>query len=565
MSGHRIIVYGKEAREKVIAGVNKLAKTVAVTMGPKGKNVIVQKSIGAPVITKDGVTVARQIVLKDPFEEIGCQLIKEVAGRTVDLAGDGTTTATVLANAIINACIEGLDNNLYSVNDLKKASKLMLKEVVSELNNMTIKVDGYETLRDIAIISANNDVEFGTIIADAFRLADFEGSVMAEALPGVEDSVRQVNGIELKSGYASPGFLKPGQDKIVFNKCAIMIFGDKIESIESNTKLFQEIRDNKFSLLIFAKDYSNEFLANIVSLRTHASMSVCLVKIPTFGFQNLDPEDWTQNLAALTNCTIIGDSSGIPFADAGFASLGYAESVEVSRFSTNIVKPKRNEAIIDSRIVEYNKILSSPSYGELMKSDVKARMEFLKSKTTIITVGYTTELELREKGDRYDDALSAAKAALAEGVVPGGGFALVRAINAALNSQTLLGLNTSESIAAKKYLSALYHPAFTIMGNAGLDANKIIKEFMIKSNDEEYKDNVFFGYNTGTEEFTDLKIAGVIDPKKVTRVAVENATSIAVLMLTTEAVIAEDPDDGAGWQPPAGYRMPSRSGFDHKF
>lgn len=544
------IISGKEARQKVLNGVNTLANTVSVTMGPEGRNVILGKFVGAPTITKDGVSVAREVVLSDPYEELGCQLVKEVAGRTADVAGDGTTTATVLAQAIFSGGFSLVDAAKYSSIDFKFGVNWALKQVLENIENMAQPINDDETLENVAIISANNDNVLGKVIAKAYNLVGQTGMVMAEAMPGVEDSVRLVEGIEIKNGYISPGFLEKGQSKCTLANCHILICDREITHITDNEKLFNELSSQNKSLLIICKDLKKEALKIFLGNNRLGRIRACAVKIPTFGKNN---EAWLEDLSILTDTTIVSEDRGKPLSEVTVADLGFAKSVEVGRHLTKIIGPKKDPARLKDRVKTYEQDLKT-LIGDLVRKDIRDRMAFLSSSASVITVGYLTELELREKGDRVEDAMSAVKAAVEEGFVPGGGFALFRAAS----QIDLKSLEKKYHPGARMIVEACKVPAQKILENAQEDTALILNKVM--------KDNSFsFGYNCATREFGDLIEMGVIDPKKVTRTALENAASIALLLLTTEAIVAELPENESGWQPPAGWRQPSATGLDHKY
>lgn len=545
----KLIEYSEEARKRVLQGVSTLAKTVAVTMGPRGRNVIVGKFVGAPTITKDGVSVAREVVLDDPIQELGCQLVKEAAGRTADVAGDGTTTATVLAHEIFSRGMELTDSG-YSPLYFRVGIDWALSQILQKLDEMAQPVDTFETLEDIAVISANNDPDLGGKIAEAYHLVGRTGMVTAEAIPGVENSVRAVEGIELKSGYITPGFLEQGQNKSVLENCHILICDREITHITDNAKLFHEISTQNKNLLIICKDLKKEALKIFLDNHALGRIRVCAIKIPTFGKRN---DEWLEDLAALTSTVIVGEERGLPLSEVSIDRLGFAGRVEIDRYHTKITDPKKNEAKVSERLQTYQQDIKK-LVGEFEIKDIKDRMAFLSSQAAVLTVGYSTELELREKGDRVDDAMSAVRAAIEEGFVPGGGFALLRIAD----SIDLSELEEKYRPAAQVLIDACRRPSKQILENARLDPELILSQVL---ENEDFS----FGYNTATGELGNLIEMGVVDPKKVTRTALQNATSIAQLLITTEAVIAENPENESGWQPPAGYRLPSDTGLNHKY
>lgn len=543
------IKFSKKARQRVLSGVEKLARTVAVTMGPEGRNVILGKFVGAPTITKDGVSVAREIVLSDHIEELGCQLVKEVAGRTADVAGDGTTTATVLAHGIFAKGMEALEKET-SPRNFRIGVNWALERVLEKVDSVAKPIDDPNSLRDIAIISANNDEKLGGAIAEAYNLVGQKGMVLAEAVPGVEESVRLVEGIELKSGYITPGFLEKGTSKSVIEKCRILICDREITHISDNAQLFHELSSKNMGLLIISKDLKKEALKIFLENNKLGRIRVCAIKIPPFGKRN---DEWLEDLAALTGTVIVGEDRGKPLSEVTVEDLGFAGRVEVDKHFTKISSPSRDEARISARMEDYREDLQKLG-GDLERKDIRDRMAFLTSKAAVITVGYSTELELREKGDRVEDAMSAVRAAIEEGFVPGAGMTLYRAAQ----SVDLSDLDEKYHAGAEVLLEACKKPAIQILDNAMEDFDEILSQVMSE-------DSVQFGYNCATREFGDLIEMGVIDPKKVTRTALQNATSIALLLLTTEAVVAELPEDPSGWQPVAGWRPPSETGLNHKY
>jgi chaperonin GroEL len=543
----KLIEYSNEARQRVLSGVTKLAKTVAVTMGPSGRNVILGKYVGAPTITKDGVSVAREVVLSDPIEELGCQLVKEAAGRTADVAGDGTTTATVLSHEIFSRGLSLVDKG-FSPLDFRIGMEWALDRILKNLDEIAKPVDDFETLNNIAIISANNDPALGGKIAEAYQLAGRTGLVTAEASPGVENSVREVEGIELKSGYITAGFLEPGKSKFVMNNCHILICDRDITHITDNEGLFHELSNQNKNLLIICKDLKKEALRIFLGNNARGRIRVCAVKIPTFGKRN---DEWLEDLSSLLDTVIVGEERGMPLSDVAVDTLGFASRVEVGKHHTNITGPKRNEARIQDRMDNYKKDLQK-LVGDFELKDIRDRMAFLSSRASVLTIGYSTELELREKGDRVDDAMSAVRAAIEEGYVPGGGFALLRAAS----SVDLSKLDRRYHPAAKILLDSCWRPAAQIIRNASEDPDQILSTVALNS-------NISFGYNTAIGEYGDLIDMGVLDPKKVTRTALQNAVSIAMLLITTDAVIAENPDEPDGWQPPAGWRQKSQTNHNH--
>jgi chaperonin GroEL len=548
----KILQYGDDARVKVLSGVEKLAKTVRVTMGPRGRNVIIGRTIGAPTITKDGVSVAREVVLDDPIEELGCQLVKEAAGRTAAVAGDGTTTATVLTYSIFKQGLE-LMNSGYSPLNFRSGMEWAKKSILEELSKMSKPLDDNQTLYDIATISTNNDPTLGRVIADAYIAVDRDGMITAEAMPGVEDSVRVVDGIELDSGYISQDFLNKGEGRREMIESRVLIFDWDISThAETDFQMaMKKLAGYQGEILLLCKDLKKEGLAFFTTNFKAGRLNVCAVKIPKYG---KNYKQWLYDLSALTNAQIIGGDFGISVADFELSHMGRASRIIVDENKTKIIGPTKNEELVKQRSMLYKDLIKQ-SLGDMDRKDVSDRLGFLTSKAAVITVGYSTELELREKGDRVEDAIFAVRAALDEGFVVGGGFALWQAAEST-RVKMFQNLHQSQWPAAEVLLNACGAPASQIIINAGLDAAKILGELEVGV--------IEYGYNTATESYGNIIQMGVVDPKKVTRTALENAVSIAYLLLTTDAVIADDPYKQSGWQPVAGYRLPNETGLNHK-
>ncbi len=548
----KLLEYGDNGRQKILDGVEKLAKTVAVTMGPMGKNVIVGKHIGAPSITKDGVSVAREVVLADPIEELGCQLVKEAAGRTAAVAGDGTTTATVLTHAILKGGVELMKTN-YNPLHLRDGMNWTKQVLIEELAQLMKPLDTNESLINVAVISSNNDSSLGNIIAEAFIKTERDGLITAEAAPGVAHSVRLINGIELNSGYASSFFLDKGKAIRELENVYIWICDWDISTVQADTAFLEatkKVAQLQKNVLLLCRDLKKEGLAFCVHNFQAGTLNICAVKIPKFG---KNQAKWLEDFSVMTNATIIGGDNGLPISEFEIEHLGFARKAIVDSYKTKIIEPDSNQELIGEKIKLYKSGLNH-LIGDLDRKDLQDRIGFLTSKAAVITVGYSTELELREKGDRVEDAIFAVKAAIDEGYVVGGGFALWRAAQA-VEKNRLVEVPESWHPAARILLEACRAPARQIILNAGLDPEIILKEL---------DSDLDVGYNTAIGKFGNLVEMGVIDPKKVTRTALENATSIALLLITTEAIIAENPHNESSWQPPAGYRLPSDTGLNHK-
>lgn len=550
------LVYGKELRAQILEGVAKLSKTVGVTMGPEGKNVILQQHIGAPTITKDGVSVARQVVLDDPIEELGCQLVKEVAGRTAAIAGDGTTTATVLSHEILRNGIALMDSG-YSPLKFKKGIDWTLGNLLGYLDAIAKPIEGFDDLKHVAAISANNDMELGELIAEAYTVAD-GGMVIAQARPGVESHVQQVDGIEIKSGYITRGFLDKGESKATLTNARVLICDREITHISDNTELFDELSKANAPLLLICKDLQKEALKLFLQNNAHGRIRVCAIKLPKDGFGrfHMHQDRWLEDLAMQTGTVVVSEEKGIPLADLTLDDLGHAKKVVVDRYLTKILEPQPTVAAVEERIVEYTadkeKLLNDRD-----KMDLDDRINSLRGKGTVLIIGYHTEAELRQTGDRLDDAMFAVECAMDSGYVIGGGTALMRAAHW-VRLAKLDELDEELRPAAEVLLQACMRPYLQILKNADLDIEEILNKVLPAAEPN-------FGYNVAEGKYGDLVEMGVIDPKKVTQTALVNATSIATLLIRTEAAVAESKEDPVGWQPPAGYRLPSDSGYNHKY
>lgn len=541
------LTYSKSAREKILAGSEKLSRTVAVTMGPQGKNVILGKFVGAPVLTKDGVSVAREIVLEDPVEDLSCQLIKEAAGRTAAIAGDGTTTATVLADEILKNGCALLDAG-YSPLSLRRGVEAAKKAIFEKLDEMKSSAENFEDLKNIATISANNDSDLGGSIAEAFISVDMDGTVIAKASPGIGNSVNIVDGIQLENGWISPAFALEGAAEIAFEDCRILICNEEMSNLNLYLKLLHSLSEENVPVLILAKDVNREVLQTLIANNRLGRIKAVAVKIPVLGVAQ---DEWVSALSTLVGTVVAGVDCSV--ANMEVSDLGFAGRVIVNQYSTRIVQGRKDEKRVAEKLAIYESD-SQKLISDQMLIDSKNRISFLKSKAAVISVGYSTELELREKGDRVEDAICATKAAIEEGYVPGGGTALLRA-SAMINPDSF-----SEDIrpAVMVVLDACKRPIRQITGNADLNSEEIIRGILAS-------DDYNFGYNAATNTFEDLVKAGVIDPKKVTRTALENAASISMLLINTGAVVSEQKDNPSSWQPPAGWRPPEDGKLSHKY
>ncbi len=523
------IKFKEEARSKILKGVKTLADAVKVTLGPKGRNVILDKSYGSPHITKDGVTVAKDIELEDRHENLGAQMVKEVASKTADKAGDGTTTATVLAEAIYS---EGLRNIAAGANpmDLKRGMDKALKTVVEELARHSKKVETRKEITQVATISANNDEEIGNIIAEAVERVGKDGTVAVEEGKGFEITLDVVEGMNFDRGYLSAYFINHTESlECVFEEAYILLFEKKIAAVKDMIPLLQAVAETGKPLLIIAEDVEGEALATLVVNRLRAGLKVCAVKAPGFGDRRKAMLD---DIAILTNGQVISEELGQTLESVTLEMLGQAKKIVVSKEETTIIEGRGDKKKIQGRIAQL-KTQIEESTSDYDKEKLKERLAKLSGGVAMIRVGAATEVEMKEKKDRVDDAHQATIAAIEEGILPGGGVALVRCIPALRKMiATLTGdIKTGAEIIAK----SLAAPLRQIAENAGQEGSIILQQV------EKLKEN--FGYNALSGEFVDMFQAGIIDPKKVARCALENAVSIASMLLTTEAVIVEVPDE----------------------
>lgn len=545
----KVTLYGNDAREGILSGAKKLAKTVATTMGPYGRNVLMGRSIGAPVITKDGVSVAREVVLDDPIEQLGCQMIKEVAGRTADVAGDGTTTATVLAAEIFEGGMRLMSDGvspIYFRDGINHALSMILQDIAS----FSRPVSSQKDLRSIATISANNDTLLGDAISGAFDAVGRYGVVTAEAAPGRETHFRLTDGIELRAGYCTPALLNSGEDPITLDNPYVLICDRDITHVQDFMKILSDLHDANKPILIIARSIKQEALQTLVVNRKAGRLNAVAVEYPVFGKYN---DQWLDDLALLVGTSVYSEDRGNPLSDASVTLLGKAEKIKITRYSTTIINGFKNEAAIKEKEHIYNATLDT-SLADADRKDVRGRLAFLQSKAAVVCVGYSTEAELREKGDRVEDAVCATKAAIEGGILPGGGTALLRAAR-----RLDLGTVPPNFRAAAAVLkSACEKPFHQILENGYISPSNILEKIMAS-------EDPWFGYNLVTQETGNLLDLGVVDPRKVTETALKNAVSAALLLINTEAVMAENPDKPSGWQSPAGWRPPSDSNLNHKY
>ena len=523
------IYFDVEARDKLKRGVDALANAVKVTLGPKGRNVVIGKKFGAPQITKDGVTVAKEIELKDPIENMGAQMVKEVASKTADVAGDGTTTATVLAQAIIQA---GLKNVAAGANpmDLKRGIDKAVTELVKNLKKISKEVGSDNSkIKQIATISANNDETIGALIAEAMKVVGNDGVITVEEAKGTETDVKIVEGMQFDRGYLSPYFVT-NADKMIteMENPLILISEKKISSMKELMPILEPVVQAGKGLLIIAEDVDGEALGTLVVNRLRGSLKVAAVKAPGFGDRR---KAMLEDIAILTGGQVISEERGMTLENVTMDMLGTAEKIEIDKDNTTIINGKGDKKAISSRVGQIRAQIEATT-SDYDREKLQERLAKLAGGVAVLYVGAATEVEMKEKKDRVDDALAATRAAVQEGIVPGGGVALIRAIE---NLDKLKGENEDEMTGIAIVRRAAEEPLRQIIANAGEEGAVIVQKV------KEGKDD--FGYNARTDKFENLYKAGVIDPTKVTRIAIENAASIASMLLTTECVIADEPED----------------------
>ncbi|HNQ60792.1 MAG TPA: chaperonin GroEL [Bacteroidia bacterium] len=525
------INFNLEARDRLKKGVDALANAVKVTLGPKGRNVIIDKKFGSPSITKDGVTVAKEIELKDPIENMGAQMVKEVASKTADVAGDGTTTATVLAQAIVTA---GLKNVAAGANpmDLKRGIDKAVEKVVEHLQKMSKKVgDDNKKIEQVASISANNDAEIGKLIASAMAKVKKEGVITVEEAKGTETTVEIVEGMQFDRGYISPYFVT-NADKMeaVLERPHILIYDKKISNMKELLPILEKQVQTGQPLLIIAEDIDGEALATLVVNKIRGSLKVTAVKAPGFGDRR---KAMLEDIAILTGGTLISEERGFKLENADMSYLGKAEKITIDKDNTTIVGGSGKKADIVARVNQIKAQIESTT-SDYDREKLQERLAKLAGGVAVLYVGAPTEMEMKEKKDRVDDALHATRAAVEEGIVAGGGIAYIRAIPS-LDKMT--GTNEDETTGIAIVKRALEEPLRQIVSNSGVEGSIVVQKV------REGKDD--FGYNARTDKYENLYAAGVIDPTKVTRVALENAASIAGMLLTTECVIADIKEEKA--------------------
>ena len=537
------IDYNTEARSKLKTGVDSLANAVKVTLGPKGRNVIIDKKFGAPTITKDGVTVAKEIELVDPVENMGAQMVKEVASKTSDVAGDGTTTATVLAQSIVS---EGLKNVTAGANpmDLKRGIDKAVIQVLDFLKSISKEVSKKEEISQVGTISANNDSSIGNLISDAMEKVGNEGVITVEEAKSMETYLETVEGMQFDRGYLSPYFVTNAESmEVELESPMILLHEKKISNMKELLPVLEKVVQAGKSLLIIAEDIEGEALATLVMNKLRGSFKVAAVKAPGFGDRR---KEMMQDIAVLTGATVVSEDQGYKLENADLSYLGEARSVSIDKDNTTIVEGKGDQKSVLARVNEI-KVQVEKTTSDYDKEKLQERLAKLSGGVAVLNIGAATEVEMKEKKARVEDALHATRAAVKEGIVPGGGVALLRSID----SISSKGMEGDEGIGADILKRALEGPIRQIIANAGLEESVIVNE--IKKNK-----NQSYGYDARAEKFEDMIKAGIIDPTLVTRTAVQNASSVAGLLLTTEAVISDKPEPAGA---PAAPAMPDMGGM----
>ncbi|MBM3937135.1 MAG: chaperonin GroEL [Sphingomonadales bacterium] len=526
------IDFNLSARDGLKRGVDALANAVKVTLGPKGRNVVIDKKFGAPHITKDGVSVAKEIELVDPVENMGAQMLKEVASKTADVAGDGTTTATVLAQAIVTG---GLKNVAAGANpmDLKRGIDKAVVAAVSKLNEMTQAVgDDNSKIEQVATISANNDNTIGKLIAEAMHKVGKDGVITVEEAKGTETTVDVVEGMQFDRGYLSPYFVTNTEKmEADLENAFILIYDKKISSMKDLLPVLEKVVQTGKPLLIIAEDIDGEALATLVVNRIRGALKIAAVKAPGFGDRR---KEMLQDIAILTGGTVISEEQGRKLDDATMEDLGRAEKITINKDNTTIVNGAGDSSAIAARVSQI-KVQIENTTSDYDREKLQERLAKLSGGVAVLYIGAATEVEMKEKKDRVDDALHATRAAVEEGIVPGGGVSLIRAI---AGLEGMKGENEDETTGIQIVRRALEEPLRQIIANAGGEGSIVVQKVMEGNGD--------FGYNARTEKYENLIAAGVIDPKKVSRVALENAASIASMILTTECVLSEIKEEEKG-------------------
>jgi chaperonin GroEL len=549
----KLVHYDVEARDALKKGVDKLANAVKVTLGPRGRNVVIEKSFGSPTVTKDGVTVAKEIELSDKLQNMGAQMVKEVASKTSDNAGDGTTTATVLAQAILS---EGLKNVTAGANpmDLKSGIEKAVNAIIDELKSMSRDIDDRKEIAQIGTISANNDETIGNLIADAMEKVGKDGVITVEEAKGTETYLETVEGMQFDRGYLSPYFVTDSEKMVTeMEDPYILIFDKKISNMKDLLPILEKVVQSGNPLLIIAEDIEGEALATLVVNKLRGSLKIAAVKAPGFGDRR---KAMLEDIGILTGGTVISEERGYKLENATLDFLGRASRVTIDKDNTTIVDGNGEDKDIQARVNQIKSQIENTT-SDYDREKLQERLAKLSGGVAVLYIGAASEVEMKEKKARVEDALHATRAAVEEGIVPGGGVALLRS-SAALDK--VKGLNDDENVGVQIIRKAIQAPLRTIANNAGVEGAIVVQKVL--------EGKGAFGYNARTEVYEDLIKAGVIDPTKVTRTALQNAASVSGLMLTTEAVISDKPskggdddDNGGGMPGGMGGGMPGMGGM----
>jgi chaperonin GroEL len=528
--------YGEDARSAILKGVEQLAKAVKITLGPRGRNVVLDKKFGAPTITKDGVTVAKEIEIENPFENMGAQMVREVASKTSDVAGDGTTTATVLAEAIYR---EGLKNVAAGANpmSLKRGIEMAVSKVVAKLKEMSVQTRDHQKIAQVATISANGDTDIGNLIADAMEKVGKDGVITVEEAKGIETKLDLVDGMQFDKGYLSPYFVTDSEKMVTeMENPFILIYDKKISTMKDLLPLLEKIVQSGKPLLIISEDIEGEALATLVVNRLRGTLQICAVKAPGFGDRR---KAMLEDIAILTGGKVISEDAGFKLENADISMLGKAKKVRIEKENTTIIQDDEgNKEDIKGRIAQIKTQIEDTS-SDYDREKLQERLAKLAGGVAVIKVGAATEVEMKEKKARVEDALHATRAAVEEGILPGGGVALIRSIDSIVCDE----LKGDVKIGAEIVRKAVEYPLKQIANNAGLEGSIVVEKV------KELKGNM--GFNAETLKYEDLLEGGVLDPTKVVRTALQNASSISSLLLTTECLITEIPEEKS-----AGPAMP---------
>ena len=523
----KMMAFDQEAREAMRRGVAKLARAVKVTLGPKGRNVILQKSFGSPTVTKDGVTVAKEIDLEDVYENMGARMVREVASKTSDVAGDGTTTATVLAEAVFN---EGLKAVVAGVNpvQMKAGIEKAVEDIAAKLKEMSIPVKGKKEMAQVAAIAANNDMEIGELLAEAMDKVGKDGVITVDEGKSLKTEIEFVEGMQFDRGYLSPYFVtNPQQMQCVLEDCYILVFEKKISTVKDIVPLLEAVVNAGKPLLIVSEEVDGEALATLVINRLRGTFQICAVKAPGYGDRR---KSMLEDIAILTGATPVFENLGMKLENLGLAELGRAKKVIIDKDNTTVIEGAGKSSEIKARIEQIRREIENAT-SDYDREKLEERLAKLSGGVAKINVGAATESEMKEKKARVEDALHATRAAVEEGILPGGGVALLRACS----QLKPRGLSEDEAVGYQIVVRASRAPVTMIASNAGQDGSIVCEKVLSGSGNH--------GYNAATGEYEDLVKAGVIDPAKVTRTALQNATSVSTLLLTSDALIAEKPKD----------------------